>query len=661
MATAQQLFVDQFVKEINGDPNLAARVIASSPSTGLLRVTTRTTSDPRASYLAGGSSVTGAGTFASKPVTGSPKYVELYFSWTLAPGDTVKINAGDNFQSLDLTYNLPLNTTVDAGGLDHTTIGGGAGGGTGGGSGGVAIGGSGIGSAQHRRMVVMECGSASSSFGSMFALDPQDATGISIPTFRVVTSLPSAGSSMGESVYVTATRQGYVWDGTAWRDITASPIRSFPNDALLQADTTEQVGTYAVASDTGNMYVKTAVDGWRRIGIAEFSTYSDLNSWDAAIGTEAISRDLDVLLTAVASDTGKRFVNNGTRWVQDPIEHYATETALLAATAIDGHLAWADDTNVVFTASGGTWHRLQGPQITVGTTAPSAPGTGDQWFDQRDKQNLMKVWDGKAWKETSGASVGTTGAMVKLPGYFNEDPSLTATSDDEGGLAFKYNGSQKQLWLYKNGPGWGAITPMMGNPANVGKTIVADANGYATWGGWNMESTKWLDSISSGATGSWTQTLDTRPQRYLKWDMTGSCTTQNCRLMLIMQQNGGWWNWSTSLAEAQAMTSFESGGLREELSSIKSGWWNSSAGGIITEDNSNYTIKANSTWFCKGTIIFSSDRATLIADTSYTSDNNTPMRCIFRARWSQDMRQCNSFGLKYPNGTGWFVGHVKYQ
>jgi hypothetical protein len=50
----------------------------------------------------------------------------------------------------------------------------------------------------------------------------------------------------------------------------------------------------------------------------------------------------------------------------------------------------------------------------------------------------------------------------------------------------------------------------------------------------------------------------------------------------------------------------------------------------------------------------------LIADTSYTSDNNTPMRCIFRARWNQDMRQCTNFGFKYDNGTGWFVGHIKY-
>ena len=132
------------------------------------------------------------------------------------------------------------------------------------------------------------------------------------------------------------------------------------------------------------------------------------------------------------------------------------------------------------------------------------------------------------------------------------------------------------------------------------------------------------------------------------------------RLMLVMQQNGAWWNWPNSLAEAQANTSYESGGIREDFAGIKSFWWHDSGGGKITEDNGSYKIKANSTWFSQGTIIFSSDRAMLIADTSYTSDNDTPMRCIFRARWNQDMRQCNNFGFKYDNGTGWFVGHIKY-
>jgi len=454
MATAQQLFVDQFITLINTNTNMNSDVIASSPSAGLLRITQKGTADPIATYLAGGSSVSGAGTFVSRPVTGSPKYAELYFSWTLQPGDTVKLNAGVAGRTLDLTYNMPLGTAVDAGGLDHTTVGGGGGGG-------VLVGGGGVGSAQNRRLVVMECGAASTSFGSLFALDPQDATGIPIPTFRVVTSLPAAGSQAGESVYVTATRQGYVWDGTAWRDITASPIRSFASDSALQANTTEPVGTYAVASDTGNMYVKTAADGWRRIGVAEFATYADLNAWDAALGTEAISRDMDVMflrvddqaggekwipisqlvkteaqilaapnvagLAAIASDTGATYVNNGTRWIQDPIEHYPTEADLLAATPIEGHLAWADDTQVVYIATGAAWKRLQGPQISVGTTEPAVKGTGDMWMVTNGSERGLKVFDGTdadpanhGWRDADRNPVMYVGAGAFNTGAVNE-------------------------------------------------------------------------------------------------------------------------------------------------------------------------------------------------------------------------------------------------
>ena len=249
MATAQSLVVQGLIDLINSNGNINAEVIASSPSAGYVRVTARAAGTPSIGYLAGGSSVTGAGTFVSYPSTGSPKYAELAVSWTLAPGDTVKINVGDGVRSVDMTYNLPLNTVVDPGGFDHSTAAGGGGGGAG--AGGVIVGGSGVASAQHRRLVVVEAGSASASFGSMFALDPQDATGVAIPTFRVTNALPASGSVLGQAVYVTATRQGYAWDGTAWRDITASPIRSFLNDAALQANTTEGVGSYAVASDTG--------------------------------------------------------------------------------------------------------------------------------------------------------------------------------------------------------------------------------------------------------------------------------------------------------------------------------------------------------------------------------------------------------------------------
>ena len=77
MATAQSLIVDAFVAQINSNANLNARVIASSPSAGILRVTTRGVDTPKAGYLAAGSSVTGAGTFADKAPTGNPQYAEV--------------------------------------------------------------------------------------------------------------------------------------------------------------------------------------------------------------------------------------------------------------------------------------------------------------------------------------------------------------------------------------------------------------------------------------------------------------------------------------------------------------------------------------------------------------------------------------------------------
>ena len=382
MATSQQIFVDQFVNSINSNPNLNTRIIASSPSAGLLRVTTRNADTPQIVFSLGGSTIVNkTGTFVSKAATGSPKYAELWFSWTLAPGDTVAINVGTNITTSDVSYNLPLGTAVDPGGLNHTTIGGGGVGGGGGTGGGVAIGGGGIGTARNRRLVVMECGAASASFGSLFALDPQDAVGVAIPTFRVVTSLPAAGSSMGEAIYVSATRQGYVWDGVSWRDITASPIRSFANDAALQADTTEPVGAYAVASDTGNMYVR-VVDGWRRIGITEFATYADLVAYNAPQGAQALSHDFEVVflrtltggvptwrpttsyvateaailaapniagMQAVATDSARTYVNDGTRWIEQPIRHYDTEAQLLAAIPPENTLAWANDTSHIFT------------------------------------------------------------------------------------------------------------------------------------------------------------------------------------------------------------------------------------------------------------------------------------------------------------------------
>jgi hypothetical protein len=615
MATAQQLIVDQFAQLINADPNLNTRVIASTPTAGILRVTARGTEDPRINYLAAGSNVTGAGTFAAKAATGSPKYAELWFSWTLAPGDSVKMNVGTGVLSVDKTYQLPVATVVDPGGFDHTTLG------TGGG--GVAVGGVGIGSAMHRRLVVMECGSASPSFGSLFALDPQDATGIAIPTFRVTNALPTAGSTIGEALFVTATRSGFVWDGNGWRDVTASPIRSFPNDAALQQDIVEAVGVYAVATDTGNMYIR-VTDGWRRIGVAEFATYADLDAWDAAIGTQAISRDLNVLflrvedapnveswipisqlvktqaqvlaapniagLTAVALDTGRRFVNNGARWIEDPIEHYPTETALLAAVPTDGHLAWADDTSVVFLASGNQWHRLQGPQITYGTTAPTTPGVGDFWFDSNANRQTLNIWNGARWVNSTGATLGVAGSRLIIPGYDNENPSATATADDLGGLAFRYNGTQTQLFLNK-GTAWNAMTPMLGNAANSGKVVIADAAGNMTWG--NPPNTgptyQRIDADVYTVSEKVIALSKNCTQWFEMWGMV-QCGS-SYRAEPIVYFGGTKWDfWSTTNnLHPQSMCAYEAGGLRDCNNTYFSGH----GCGFVYKGQTSYDVKAS--------------------------------------------------------------------
>lgn len=533
MATAQQTFVDQFVTLINANANMNSDVIASSPSSGLLRVTQKGTADPVVGYLAGGSTVSGAGTFVSHPVTGSPKYAELYFSWTLQPGDTIKLNVGATGRSLDLTYSMPPGTVVAPGGFDHSTI---AAGGAGGAGRGVTIGGTGIGSAQHRRLVVMECGSASPSFGSLFALDPQDATGVPIPTFRVSAGLPVTGVTVGESIYSTATRNGYVWDGTAWREITASPIRSFPDDVALQADVAEKVGTYAVASGTGNMYVKTA-GGWRRIGIAEFATYADLLAWDAVAGTEAISHDLDVLflrtsdgvtkswipisqlvkaeadiltspnvpgLAAIALDTGATFVNNGTRWIQDPIEHYTTEALLLAATSPDGHMAWADDTNVVFTRAGGTWHRISGPQVSVGTVVPTTPGSGDMFYDTAPTTTGLQLYDGAQWQVA-----GSPNGMLWMVG------SIQQSMLTEAQFAAQLGAAEAGRWVLADGRSVAGTA----YATVTGTATVPDFRGsYLRMAGVNATNATW----DGGALGGWQSDTTRKPRT----DFTGVTSTE---------------------------------------------------------------------------------------------------------------------------------------
>ena len=135
---------------------------------------------------------------------------------------------------------------------------------------------------------------------------------------------------------------------------------------------------------------------------------------------------------------------------------------------------------LVFDAATSSWKNRAVPKITYSTTAPVAPSAGDLWYDSNTNRKLLSVWNGTAWIGTTGFGIGVAGSAVQLPGYFNQDPSATATPADTGGLSFRYSGGQTQLFLNK-GNNWNAMTPMLHDPANAGKIAAADANGNMTW------------------------------------------------------------------------------------------------------------------------------------------------------------------------------------
>jgi hypothetical protein len=122
-----------------------------------------------------------------------------------------------------------------------------------------------------RVLVVAETDPADTDHGKMFGLDPNQATGVAIPAFRMASGVPVAGSTLGEGVYDTAHQQGFVWDGTAWKPIAPNPIKTFNTEAALLADTAAAVGVYATAGDTGNLFIRRAA-GWAQVGIKQYAT-----------------------------------------------------------------------------------------------------------------------------------------------------------------------------------------------------------------------------------------------------------------------------------------------------------------------------------------------------------------------------------------------------
>ena len=415
--TAQQQLVDRMVAAFAGTGGFTV----SSPSPGVFRAIGsrdfRVAETGPQSYIGSGAPIVGYRTSATQ--------YDFQVPHTVAPGDswTLKLQT---ITSVLAEHTVRLESTLKyiPGGFDHDT--------------GLSTVSPAV--ASDRRLVVMEAAPGRGDSGKLFAIAPDQAGGIPFPTMRVVNALPVTGTTEGETTYVMATRTAYVWSGTRWMDITPSPVSMFPDDAAVKADTTLPNGTYSVASNTGNMYVRT-LNGWKRVGIIQVPSIANLPA-DAIVGDEALTIDTGILYVrilkagvlewrpatiyedteanirlaawamngtaAIATDTGRTFVRVNGAWVEEPIAHYTTEALLLAATPVNGTLAWSDDTAVVYVRTGGAWKRLAGPFSGVTNAPPTTPVNGDLYLDNTDaveRAKGLKIYDGTKWISASGGGV----------------------------------------------------------------------------------------------------------------------------------------------------------------------------------------------------------------------------------------------------------------
>ena len=202
-----------------------------------------------------------------------------------------------------------------------------------------------------RKLLVGEFEPTSPHYGKMFALDPNSASGISLPTWRIGTALPAVGTLVGEGFVNTADQTGYVWDGTVWQPILPNPINQYPTEAVLLA-AAPLGGTYGFAGDTGNLFARIAEVGgtvWRQVGVRHYDTETSLKTDVPAAGT-----------LGFAQDTKTTFLWNGTKWTPiGPVTGLVAAIKLLKP--IPQQLAISTDTNELFIGGDdGIWHAQSG-------------------------------------------------------------------------------------------------------------------------------------------------------------------------------------------------------------------------------------------------------------------------------------------------------------
>ena len=385
-----------------------------------------------------------------------------------------------------------------------------------------------------RRLVVTDTDPTSTDYGKLFAVDGSSAHGVAIPTFRLVNSRPLSGTEKGESIYDVTSRQGWVWDGTTWKAIAASPMLSFANETAMKADTTSPISTYAITRDTGSLFVRRtagwvlvgikeygtvatlladnlpvgvigfALDestqwlmtptGWEVNGLRRFNTTADLLAWVNPPGTVAPANPQGVHIGDRALDLahGVLYVRLAAGWEPVGIWEETEATIRASAWALNGQTAIATDTGRTFTRRGNTWveEPIQHYTTEAGLLA-TAPTNGVlAWADDTQVAFLRA---GGLWKRLQGPQITVSATKPATAGAGDQWFNDTATS---GPLLFVHDATK---WVPAVNPGdlWAV--------GSVQQSLLGEAQFKAAMG--TSAAGRWVLADGRNVTGSRYETL----------------------------------------------------------------------------------------------------------------------------------------------------------
>ena len=262
-----------------------------------------------------------------------------------------------------------------------------------------------------RQLVVYENNPTNPDLGRLIAIDPQDAKGIPIPTFDVKNVRPVAGTLKGEAVYETSTRQGSVWDGSKWDDIT-------PRAKVDQWINSQSYAANELVIDRGMLWVSkrpvaigTQPDepspDWRLLGSTGVIKIASM--CDAADGLDKVPRAEGAV--ALDRSTGQLFYYDSTQgvWVEQLGGYYGSEVPP-ALTALNVNF---DNTD---TPTWGTVPNLQEAIKKVYTEliasgAAAAPVVGEiRMFASTTIPTGWQLCDGSAIDVSKTAAIALFGA-----------------------------------------------------------------------------------------------------------------------------------------------------------------------------------------------------------------------------------------------------------